>query len=110
MWQAMAAGAGLGLGKSLLDQQQEKRDREMAAAIAQWSPWTGMQVPMPKRTDYLGNVMQGGLAGASLGQGMDQQAAYQNYMMGGQPSTAQPGYNYMGTTGGFAGGPQKKLY
>jgi len=107
MWQAMAAGAGLGLGKSLLDQQQERKDREMAATIAQWSPWTGMQVPMPKRTDMMGNVGSGALQGASLGQGMDQMQAYNNP---GMASTAQPGYNYQGTTGGFANEPQKPLY
>ena len=70
-----AIGIGAGLGKSLLEQQQERKQRELAALQMQWSPWTGMQPQMPKGTDWGGNMAQGGLAGASLGQGMEQQAA-----------------------------------
>lgn len=61
-------GGGIGLGKGILDQQREAKDRQMAAEIARWSPWTGMQTPMPKRADVLGSTMQGAMGGAMMGQ------------------------------------------
>lgn len=107
-------GAGVGLGKSLLDQQQEKRDRQEAAMIAQWSPWTGMQPEKVKRTDYLGNAMQGGMTGASLGQNMANSDAYNAYLAKQGPTPGatavappgagvapRPGNPQLGSSGGY---------
>lgn len=72
----MAIGAGVGVGKNLLfDAPRERKDRELAAATARYSPWTGMQPQQVQRADMLGNAMQGGMTGAMLGQSMDAQAS-----------------------------------
>lgn len=44
----------------------------MQAAIARYSPWTGMKPSTPKEADPFGSTLQGGLTGATLGQGMQQ--------------------------------------
>lgn len=73
------AGAGVGLGmlKSKQQEEQANRDREVAAVTARYSPWTGMQPNMPQSVDTMGNMMQGGLAGASMGQGFEAAASNQ---------------------------------
>lgn len=63
-------GAGLGLGKGVLDTKKEAKDRQMEAQIAQWSPWTGLAAQRPGRADVIGSTMQGGLTGAMMGQAM----------------------------------------
>jgi hypothetical protein len=79
----MALMGGMGLAKDVLvDQPKAARDRKLQAAIAQYSPWTGMapQTQGLSGTDTLGTAMQGGMAGAQLGQAMEAQQAYNNYM------------------------------
>lgn len=66
----LLAGGGLGLGKGMLEQQQAARDRKMEGAIAQWSPWTGMQAGRVKDPSMIGSVLSGGLTGAMMGQAM----------------------------------------
>lgn len=76
-------GGGVGLGKNLLfDQPAEKKDRAVAAAVARFSPWTHLDPGnyMPKRADMFGSVLQGGTTGAMLGQGMQNQDAYNSYL------------------------------
>lgn len=54
-------------------------DKKRAAAAEQtrWSPWTGMGVGDPGESpNLMGSLMQGGLSGASLGQGIDSSNAY----------------------------------
>lgn len=72
----MAVGAGMGLGKSMLfDAPAEAKQRQLAAQTAIYSPWTGLD-PMsqiPKRTDAFGSAMQGGMAGAQMGMGLEEQ-------------------------------------
>ncbi len=63
-------GAGLGVAKGIKDQQAEKRDRKTQAEMARWSPWTGVQAQPVKKADMMGSIMQGGMAGASMGQMM----------------------------------------
>jgi len=70
----IAAGIGglLGLGKSLaFDKPREERDKQLAAAIARWSPWTGMQPGKIRRADPFGSALQGGTAGFLMGGGKD---------------------------------------
>jgi hypothetical protein len=64
-------GAGAGLLKSeLIDRPQADRQRKLAATTAALSPWTGMTPEMPQEANPLGSMLQGGLAGAQIGQAM----------------------------------------
>jgi hypothetical protein len=77
----MLAGMGAGLLKSqLVDRPQADRERQLAATTASLSPWTGLTPSMPSEANPLGSVMQGGLAGAQLGQGMQKQAQDQEML------------------------------
>jgi hypothetical protein len=51
----------------MLDKKQEEADRRQAAEMARWSPWTGMQPNQISRANLLGSTMQGGMAGAMMG-------------------------------------------
>lgn len=65
----MLIGAGAGLGKSMLfDAQREKKNRQLQAATAAYSPWTGMAPQNVTPTDYFGNSMQGLTAAAMYNQ------------------------------------------
>lgn len=70
MWPLILAGAGVGAMRSMQQEQQAKQDRKREAEIARWSPWTGMQAQRPGNPDYMGNLMQGGMTGAMMGQAM----------------------------------------
>lgn len=73
-------GAGAGLLKSeLVDKPRANKERELAARTAELSPWTGMSPTMPEEANPMGSMLQGGLAGAQLGQGL--QAANQQEEM-----------------------------
>jgi len=64
-------GAGVGLLKSeFVDRPRADRERRREGQIAQWSPWTGMQPNRVSEADPMGLMMQGGMTGAMLGQGM----------------------------------------
>jgi hypothetical protein len=68
-------GAGAGLLKSqLVDKPQADRQRKLAATTAALSPWTGMTPEMPQEANPLGSMLQGGLAGAQIGQAMGSMA------------------------------------
>lgn len=58
-----------GLAKSeLIDRPREERQRKQAAITARWSPWTGMAPNAIREADPFGSAIQGGLAGAMIGQ------------------------------------------
>ena len=62
-------GGGAGLLKSeLIDRPKEERQRKQAAITARWSPWTGMAPGPIQEADPFGSALQGGLAGAMIGQ------------------------------------------
>ncbi len=74
-----AIGAALGAAKGeFIDKPREQRQREVAATTQRFSPWTGMSAGPIKEADTFGNVLQGGMTGASLGQGLESQAAYKD--------------------------------
>lgn len=80
MW-PMLALAALGAAKGYGDKQEEKNDKLAAAEMQRWSPWTGMRPdPIQRTPGVLGSALQGGVTGAMLGQGMDQQDQYSNYL------------------------------
>jgi hypothetical protein len=65
------AGAAAGLLKSkLVDEPAANAQRKLAARTAELSPWTGMTPTMPQEANAFGSMMQGGMAGAQLGQGL----------------------------------------
>jgi len=78
----MAIGAGVGLAKDqFIDQPRRARQRTLAAETAKYSPWTGMnsQSMMPEEGSGFESALQGGTAGAMMGQGA--QAADQQKQM-----------------------------
>jgi hypothetical protein len=83
-------GMGAGLLKSeLIDRPQANKQRQLAATTAELSPWTGMTPTMPNEANPLGSMLQGGLAGAQIAQGMQQPAA--------APAPVDPTQNIPGT-------------
>lgn len=85
LWLPLMAGAGLlgGMMKHGHDQAVENSDRNLAAATARYSPWTGM-TPQPVRHagSMFGDALQGATSFGMMGQGLDS-------MAGGKP--AMPG-------------------
>jgi hypothetical protein len=81
MWQALAAGAALGLAKNaLVDKPKEEKQRALAAQTALYSPWTGMKPNEVQQADPFGNALQGATAGAMFSQASQNQDM-QNQMM-----------------------------
>lgn len=81
MWQALAAGAALGLAKNaLVDKPKEDRQRALAAQTALYSPWTGMKPNEVQESDAFGNALQGATSGAMFAQGQ-QNADMQKEML-----------------------------
>lgn len=66
----LIAGGGLGLLKSAEAQKAAQRERQVQAQMARYSPWTGMQGHSVQDPSMLGNVSQGALSGAMLGQSL----------------------------------------
>lgn len=96
---------GLGLAKSeLVDRPAANRQRKTEAEIARWSPWTGMAAQRTKDADSFGATVQGGLAGAALGQNAEQ-TAKMNEMMKSQKALldAQTAQIAAGNGAGLAG-------
>lgn len=102
---------GGGLLKSLtLDRAKEDRQRKLAAETQRYSPWTGMQAQAIEEADPLGSTMQFGMTGASLGQGMENQA-FQKQLQDRQMSFWEKMANGNGGSmaSGMAAGPSRLL-
>lgn len=69
-WLPLVIGAGLGALKNLEANQMASKNRQTQSAIARYSPWTGMQPQNVQDPSIIGDVLQGGTAGAMFGQGM----------------------------------------
>lgn len=81
MLPAILIGAGAGLLKSkLVDAPREERERELAAKTQLYSPWTGLKANPIQEADPLGSAMQGGIAGAQFGAGLQQQEDIHNWL------------------------------
>jgi hypothetical protein len=67
------AGAGLlgGGVKAIADNKQYKRDQLAQSELTRYSPWTGMKGQSLSRPSAFGTVLQGGMTGAMLGQGIN---------------------------------------
>ncbi len=70
MWPLIAAGAALGAAKSISGNMQAADERARQAAIAKYSPWTGMQAHSVQDENMFGNMLTGAAGGAVLGQGL----------------------------------------
>jgi len=70
----MLIGAGAGLLKGVaIDQPRASAMRKVEAEKTRWSPWTGIQGQNVPDADIFGGVLQGGMTGASFGQGLENQ-------------------------------------
>ena len=79
MWPALAAGAGLGIGKYyLFDKPANDRQRALSAATQKYSPWTGLSAEAPDQINPMSAGMQGAATGAALGQNMAAQQGNAN--------------------------------
>ena len=102
-WMLPLIGAAIGLAKSqYVDRPVEEKDRELQAATARFSPWTGLAPRDVKRADPFGSVLQGGMTGLQMDQSMTaaDQWKQQTAAMRAQ-NAAQQG---MTTSAGGAGG------
>lgn len=73
-------GLGLGGVKSLaVDQPMYKRKRQTAAEQNTFSPWTGKSYNYPDQPNPIDPILQYGMTGAMLGQGLDSYNAQNNY-------------------------------
>jgi hypothetical protein len=77
----IGVGAGAGLLKHEMGRKQREKDRQLDADTARFSPWTGMKAKNMGADDPAFNsALQGGMAGLSMGQGMDATAASNDLM------------------------------
>lgn len=84
------AGAGLGLLKGEADKKREKKERLLNAEIVRYSPWTRLNPEPVQSADPMGSILQGGLSGAMMGQGIAGVNA-QNAALSAQGAAAAPG-------------------
>lgn len=69
-------GASVGLAKSrFIDAPQARRERNLQATTAAYSPWTGMQAQNVKSPDAFGSALQGGVSMYQMGQQSEAQDA-----------------------------------
>jgi len=101
---AAIIGAAMGAQKNSAERQANRGKRERESEIARWSPWTGMQGQRIDDNAIMGDIMKGGLAGASFGQGL--KGSSNDYGWGGlsaqQKNNVAAGYeqNNMGQLAG----------
>lgn len=90
----LAIGAAAGVGKYFLsDKPRYNAEKKLAAETQRYSPWTGLQANTPRNPSMFENVLQGGMTGLQLGQGLQSlggaassMAAPSSQAMGGGPS------------------------
>jgi hypothetical protein len=70
----LLAGAALGGVKTLFGKGRESRDRKLAAETQRYAPWTGLEAKPVQEESLFGNLLQGGVTGAMLGQGLGEAA------------------------------------
>ena len=67
----MAIAAALALAKNeFIDQPAAKKQRQLAAATAAYSPWTGMTPQNVQNPNVANSLLQYGSAGAAIGSGV----------------------------------------
>lgn len=69
---SLILGGALGVGRGVQGMAQESRDRDLRSAEQRYSPWTHQAATTQiKKGDLFGNALQGGLAGAQFGMGLE---------------------------------------
>ena len=63
---ALLIGGALGLGKHLLEKNQNNRERKALAEANKYSSWTGKSFDMPAAPSLAGNVLQGAAMGGMM--------------------------------------------
>lgn len=86
----MIAGSVLGLAKGEEDKHTEKKQRKLNAEITRYSPWTRIGQQPVRMADPTGSLLQGGLSGAMMGQGISNSMA-QNKLLEAQAAQAAAG-------------------
>jgi hypothetical protein len=96
-------GSLIGLGKGMLiDQPKERRQRELAAQTALYSPWTGMQPQPVQEASPFNSALQGGVMGmladkySAGGAGGSAAAAQETKANPTPPVTGAPGVANLG--------------
>lgn len=85
-----AAGAGMGYFQGEEQKRKERRDTALAAEMARWSPWTGMQPTPIGRANASGNIGQGAMTGLAMGQNINQMNAYSDWLKAQDAKAAAP--------------------
>lgn len=85
-----AAGGGLGYFQGEEQKRKERRDTALAAEMARWSPWTGMQPTPIGRANASGNIGQGAMTGLAMGQNINQMNAYSDWLKAQDAKAAAP--------------------
>ena len=86
----LIAGAGLGLLRGEEGKRKEKDQRLLNAEITRYSPWTRMNPEAVNPADPTGNVMQGAMTGAMMGQGISRTNAANAALAGQGAGAAAP--------------------
>lgn len=63
---ALIGGGLFGVGKSVADSAGRESDKKVQAETTRFSPWTGMKAEAPRKVDAFGNILKGGLSGATI--------------------------------------------
>jgi hypothetical protein len=67
----LALGAAAGIGKYFAsDKPRYDAEKKLASETQRYSPWTGLQAQAPRNPSMFENVLQGGMTGLQLGQGI----------------------------------------
>lgn len=93
---ALIGGGVGGLKHFLVDKPQADKERQYQAETARWSPWTGIQSKYVQNPSLFGGMLQGGMAGAAFGQGIDAMGGGTSSYSGllEAPPTSQLGSNF----------------
>lgn len=97
-------GGGLGLTKYLLDKQNAAKQQQLQAAIARYSPWTGMKAQPVSPINPAGDLLTGAGTGAEIQQQMTLNNALANRLNAGLYTGPDTGIVGSGAGGIFKGG------
>ncbi len=85
-------GAGLGGAKhEFEDLPKEERANTLAAETQRYAPWTGLVAEKPQTSSGIGDVISGGVTGASIGQGLTKAGLIGGQGLSGGPSPGMGG-------------------
>lgn len=109
-----AIGAGIGGLTGLVTHNQNKaeynRQKELAAQLEKWSPWTGVHGQMPQSDpNMLDSILSGVQTGASYGAGMPGMSGMGQNPMSGAQAIGGSGSGMNQFSGGYEKSPWAKM-